>query len=192
MAIKLKETLFEVLSELCMSHICHATHKEFVMSHLWMSQATHMTESFDAWVMSCIWMSQGTYMNESCHISARTPSLMSFLFPFPFLSLFSNACSLSLLPPAFSLIFCMRVYQYYSISLSLSFYPCINLSIHISIYLSIYLSVHRSIYLSVNQSINLSIYPPIHLSTSLYIHQCFVYQSIQVSIFVCRSSISRS
>ena len=46
---------------------CH-TH-EWVMSHIWMSQVTHMNESCHTyeWVMLHIWMSHVTHMNKSCH-----------------------------------------------------------------------------------------------------------------------------
>jgi len=42
---------------------------EWVKSHIWMSQVTHMDESCHTygWVMSHMWMSHVTHVNESCH-----------------------------------------------------------------------------------------------------------------------------
>jgi len=48
-------------------YACDRSHI-WVMSHIWMSHATHMNESChtNVWVMSNIWMSHATHMNESC------------------------------------------------------------------------------------------------------------------------------
>ena len=44
------------------------TYAWWVMSYIWMSRTTHMSESCHTygWVMSHIWMSHATHMNESC------------------------------------------------------------------------------------------------------------------------------
>ena len=51
-----------------MSHM-NVSCRTLVMSHIWMSHATHMDElrHTNKWVMSHEWMSHVTRMNESCH-----------------------------------------------------------------------------------------------------------------------------
>jgi len=84
-----RERLVRVLVGSSMSESCHTY--EWVMSHIWVSQVTHMSEpcqTFESrtscarkastcarkkschaneWVMSQIWMNHVTNMNESCH-----------------------------------------------------------------------------------------------------------------------------
>jgi len=68
---KMAERVFRthdgVLNESC--HTC-----EWVMSHMWMGQVTHMNESCHTceWVKSHIWMSHVAYTNESCCIGRMT------------------------------------------------------------------------------------------------------------------------
>jgi len=47
----------------------HRLRTECVMSHMWVSHVTHMSESCHTceWGMSNMWMSHVTHMNESCH-----------------------------------------------------------------------------------------------------------------------------
>jgi len=55
---------------------CHAC--EWVVSHMWMSHATHVNESCHTceWVVSHMWMSRVTHVNESCHTCESVVSHM--------------------------------------------------------------------------------------------------------------------
>jgi len=60
----------------CTHESCHTY--EWVMSHTWISQVTHMNESCHPheWVMSHTWMSHVTHRNASCLTLKRTPAAL--------------------------------------------------------------------------------------------------------------------
>ena len=62
-----------VMSHIWVSEVTHMSESghtyEWVMSHIWLSHVTHMRESCHTyeWVVSHIWVSHVTHMSESCH-----------------------------------------------------------------------------------------------------------------------------